>query len=106
MSTSNDISSPVVVEYSTAVETIKKERTIRIRTVSLVVQNLIADASNNNLAQFDDEGNATYEASIQRKLRVIADFFTDDTLSYEGLSDAFHNLAVDYARLVLYSTVE
>ncbi len=99
----NDASTPVAVGYTTLIETIEKEKTIRIKSISIVVESLIEDARNNSLSQYDDEGNATYAASVQSKLRIIAKLFSNDTISCEGMSDAFHNLAVDYARQEMYS---
>lgn len=98
----NDSISPVVAGYSTLIESIEQEKTIRIKSVSTIIQRVLEDARNSISSQWDEEGNESYEASAQHKLCVIAKYFSNDTLSYQGKSEDFHNLAVDYAKQGLF----
>lgn len=103
MAISNEMVSTMTIDYTEIIEIIKAEKTIRLKTIANVIQSLFDEAQSNNFSMYDEEGNVSYRLTYQSKLRTLADFFSDESFLYEGTSDDFHNLAVDYARNNMYS---
>lgn len=88
----------IKIDYATLVSMIDKEKTVVVANVEGVVHDLIKKAQEDEYNYSDETGETTYEVSIQYKMNRLANYFCDDTLSFQGTSNAFHNLAVDFSR--------
>ena len=94
----NNTNSNAQIDYTTLLHMIQKEKTVVVAHVEGVVHDLVRKAQEDAFSQLDENGEASYEASIQHKMTTLANFFQDDSLTFQGSSHVFHNLAVDYSR--------
>ena len=89
------------LRYSELMDMVNEEKCEELDEVSVVVDYLISDT------MIDDDdiiANDNHENSPRKKLRNIARLFLNDDFTFFGNSDSFHNLAVDYARMRMYSS--
>lgn len=93
----------VDIDYYAALEMFQSEKVVRLEIVNQVVSKLLRDAKMGIVSQDDEYGNPSYAYSVRKKLYDMAKLFGDDSLCYEGNSDSFHNLAVDYAGQSMFS---
>lgn len=93
----------VGIEYSAALEMFQSEKVVRLEIVNQVANALLRDATASGVSQDDEYENPSYVFSVRKKLYELASLFLDESLCYEGNSDSFHNLAVDYASQNMFS---
>ena len=87
------------IAYKEFLQETKTEKILNVSDVKSVIDALLRGDDNGEYEEYED---VAYQNSTRKKLRTVADFFTNMELQIYGSVDDFHNCAVPYAKANMY----
>lgn len=88
------------INYDELIQEINQEKVITVSNVEDVLEHLIQ--SQETISDFEDFEDFEYTNSLRKKIRTLANIFSNKDFKVYGTADDFHNCAVTFARENMY----